>query len=106
MADKGYTKMKLLYIKSFLEENSDEEHPVSVDEISDMLENKGIYCERKSIYSDVKTLKEYGVDIISVRQPKPGYCICSRDFELPELRLLIMLFRLQILLLRRKPRSL
>ena len=41
MADRGYTKMKLLYIKSFLEENSDEEHPISVDEISDMLENKG-----------------------------------------------------------------
>lgn len=89
MADKGYTKMKLLYIKNFLERNSDEEHPVSVDEISDMLESKGITCERKSIYSDVKTLKESGVDIISVRQPKAGYCICSRDFELPELRLLI-----------------
>lgn len=89
MADKGYTKMKLLYIKNFLERNSDEDHPVSVDEISDMLENKGITCERKSIYSDVKTLKESGVDIISVRQPKAGYCICSRDFELPELRLLI-----------------
>jgi predicted DNA-binding transcriptional regulator YafY len=89
MADKGYTKMKLLYIKNFLERNSDEDHPVSVDEISDMLENKGISCERKSIYSDVKTLKESGVDIISVRQPKAGYCICSRDFELPELRLLI-----------------
>ena len=65
MADKGYTKMKLLYIKNFLERNSDEDHPVSVDEISDMLENKGISCERKSIYSDVKTLKESGVDIIS-----------------------------------------
>lgn len=89
MADKGYTKMKLLYIKNFLEKNSDEDHPVSVDEISDMLENKGISCERKSIYSDVKTLKESGVDIISVRHPKAGYCICSRDFELPELRLLI-----------------
>lgn len=89
MADKGYTKMKLLYIKNFLERYSDEDHPVSVDEISDMLESKGITCERKSIYSDVKTLKESGVDIISVRQPKAGYCICSRDFELPELRLLI-----------------
>ena len=89
MADKGYTKMKLLYIKSYLEQYSDEDHPVSVDEISDMLENKGICCERKSIYSDVKTLKEAGMDIISVRQPKAGYAVCSRDFELPELRLLI-----------------
>ncbi|MGN0487375.1 MAG: helix-turn-helix transcriptional regulator [Acutalibacteraceae bacterium] len=89
MADRGYTKMKLLYIKEYLEKASDEDNPVSVDDIADMLEDKGISCERKSIYSDVKTLKEYGMDIISVRQPKTGYCICSRDFELPELRLLI-----------------
>lgn len=89
MADKGYTKMKLLYIKEFLEKNSDEDHPVSVEDINEMLLSKGIECERKSIYSDVKTLKEYGMDILSVRQPKAGYCVCSREFELPELRLLI-----------------
>lgn len=89
MADRGYTKMKLLYIKEFLEKNSDEEHPVSVEDINEMLLAKGIECERKSIYSDVKTLKESGMDILSVRQPKAGYCVCSRDFELPELRLLI-----------------
>ncbi len=89
MADKGYTKMKLLYIKEFLEKNSDEEHPVSVEDIIEMLLSKDIECERKSIYSDVKTLKESGMDILSVRQPKAGYCVCSRDFELPELRLLI-----------------
>lgn len=89
MPDKGYTKMKLLYIKEFLEKNSDDEHPVSVEDINDMLISKGIVCERKSIYADVKALKEYGMDILSVRQPKAGYCVCSRDFELPELRLLI-----------------
>lgn len=89
MADRGYTKMKLLHIKEYIERNSDEEHPVSVEDINDMLVSKGIICERKSIYSDVKTLKEYGMDILSVRQPKAGYCVCSRDFELPELRLLI-----------------
>lgn len=89
MSDKGYTKMKLLYIKEFIEKNSDEDHPVSVEDINEMLLSKGIECERKSIYSDVKTLKEYGMDILSVRQPKAGYCVCSRDFELPELRLLI-----------------
>lgn len=89
MADKGYTKLKLLYVKDFLDKQSDEEHPVSVEDINEMLLAKEIECERKSIYSDVKTLKEYGMDILSVRQPKTGYCVCSRDFELPELRLLI-----------------
>ena len=89
MADKGYTKLKLLYIKDYLEKHSDEENPISVEQIMEMLEEKGIHCERKSIYSDVKTLKEYGVDISSERMPRAGYSILSRDFELPELRLLI-----------------
>jgi tRNA-dihydrouridine synthase len=34
--------MKLLYIKNFLEKYSDEDHPVSVDEIIDMLENREV----------------------------------------------------------------
>lgn len=89
MADKGYTKLKLLFIKDYLERFSDEDNPVGVDQIIEMLASKGIECERKSIYSDVKTLKEYGVDIITTRQPKNGYAVCTRDFELPELRLLI-----------------
>lgn len=89
MKDKGYTKLKLLYIKDYLEKNSDEDHPVSVEILSDMLEEKGISCERKSIYSDVKALKEYGVDIASVKKPFSGYAVLSREFEVPEIRLLI-----------------
>lgn len=89
MKDKGYTKLKLLYIKDYLEKNSDEDHPVSVEILSDMLEEKGISCERKSIYSDVKALKEYGVDIASVKKPVSGYAVLSREFEVPEIRLLI-----------------
>ena len=89
MADKGYTKLKLLYIKDYLEKYSDEDNPVSADELLGMLSRKGIECERKSIYSDIKALKQYGVDVILVRQPKTGYCIYNRDFELPEVRLLI-----------------
>lgn len=89
MTDRGYTKLKLLYIKEYLENHSDEDHPVDVEELTDMLSKKGIDCERKSVYSDVKMLKEYGMDIASVRSPKPGYALLSRDFEIPELRLLI-----------------
>ncbi len=89
MAEKRYTKLKLLYIKDFLEKNSDEENPVSTEQIIEMLSEKGIKSERKSVYSDVKALKDYGVDISAARYPKNGYSILSRDFELPELRLLI-----------------
>ena len=89
MADKGYTKLKLLYIKDYLERVSDEENPISVEKIIEMLNEKGITCERKSVYGDVKALKEYGLDISAERVPRVGYSILSREFELPELRLLI-----------------
>ena len=89
MADKGSTKLKLLYIKEYLEKYSDEENPVDVEELTSYLNSKGIDCERKSVYSDVKMLKAYGLDISSVRSPKPGYALLCRDFEIPELRLLI-----------------
>ncbi len=89
MAKKGQTKLKLLYIKDFLEKYSDENHPVSAEVLQGMLERNGIECERKSIYSDVQTLKEYGMEIFRVRTPINGYYLASREFEEPQVRLLI-----------------
>ncbi len=86
MAEKGYTKLKLLYIKQYLEKYSDEDNLVKADELIEMLADKGISCERKSIYADINALKSYGVDIST---EKRGYRVLARDFELPELRLLI-----------------
>lgn len=86
MAEKGYTKLKLLYIKQYLEKYSDEDNLVKADELIEMLADKGIVCERKSIYADISALKNYGVDIST---EKRGYRVLARDFELPELRLLM-----------------
>lgn len=86
MAEKGYTKLKLLYIKQYLEKHSDEDNMVKAEELMEMLADKGILCERKSIYADISALKSYGVDIST---EKRGYRILGRDFELPELRLLM-----------------
>lgn len=86
MAEKGYTKLKLLYIRQYLEKYSDEDNIVKADELMEMLREKGIECERKSIYADIAALRDYGVDIST---EKRGYRILNRDFELPELRLLM-----------------
>jgi len=86
MAEKGYTKLKLLYIKQYLEKYSDEDNLVKADELIEMLADKGINCERKSIYADINALKSYGVDVST---EKRGYRVLARDFELPELRLLM-----------------
>ncbi len=86
---KGQTKLKLLYIKDYLEKYSDENHPVSAEILQQMLERNGIVCERKSIYSDVQALRDYGMEIFRVRAPGNGYYLASREFEEPQVRLLV-----------------
>lgn len=83
------SKLKTLYILEFLKKYSDEDNPISSKELITLLEEKGIKAERKSIYSDIEALNELGYDIVTVRSPKRGFFMGERDFELPEVRLLI-----------------
>ena len=83
-------KLKILYIWDYLQKNSHEENPVRAAELIAMLENQhDIRCDRKTVYSDIAALMDYGVDIVSVPGKNGGYYIASRNFELPELKLLI-----------------
>ncbi len=83
-------KLKILYILDYLQKNSHEKHPVRANELISMLENRyNIHCDRKTVYSDVAALMDYGIDIITKTGKNGGYYIASRNFELPELKLLI-----------------
>ena len=74
----------------YLLRNSDEMHPVSVTQLVAELERHGISAERKSIYDDIACLREYGMDIIQTGAGRnSGYYVAGRDFELPELKLLV-----------------
>lgn len=79
-------KMKALYVMDYLMRNTDEEHPAPMRDIIAYLESMGISAERKSIYSDIEGLQLFGVDILSSTK---GYYVVSRDFELPELKMLV-----------------
>ena len=90
MARSPFQKLKILYVMDYLLKNSDEQHPVSMARLIADLEARGISAERKSIYDDIECLREYGLDIISTGTGKnSGYYVSSRDFELPELKLLV-----------------
>ncbi len=82
-------KLKLLYLLDYLKDNTDENRVASMGEIIAYLEGNGIKAERKSIYSDIEALRDYGADIIYVGGKKGGYFLASRHFELPEIKLLI-----------------
>ena len=89
MPKSDHQKLTLLYILDFLERESDENHPITADQLITMLSTHRIRCERKTIYADIAALQDYGVDIVTKRGKGGGYYIASRIFELPELRLLI-----------------
>ena len=89
MAKAEKQKLKLLYLLDYLMEHSNEDHPITTQEMITFLESHGIRAERKSIYDDIACLQDYGADIELQRGRSGGYYIASRDFELPELKLLV-----------------
>lgn len=89
MAKSSNQKLKLLYLVKFLMQHSDEEHPLSTAQIIEELSRNNISAERKSIYDDIEALRAFGIDIIQVKGKNGGYYIGERDFELPELKLLV-----------------
>ena len=100
-------KLKIFYILDYLQRYSHPEHPVRAAELIDMLDkHHNILCERKTIYSDIAALQDYGVDIVSIPGKSGGYYIASRNFELPELKLLIDAVQSSRFLTEKKSREL
>ena len=89
MAKSSKQKMKLLCLCRMLLQKSDEDHPITIPEMIEELNRCGITAERKSIYDDLEALKTFGLDVQSRKGHSPGWFIGVRDFELPELKLLM-----------------
>ena len=99
-------KLKIFYILDYLQKNSHANHPVRATELIEMLERHDIRCERKTVYSDIAALQDYGIDIVSTPGKNGGYYIASRNFELPELKLLIDAVQSSRFLTEKKSREL
>ena len=107
MARSANQKLKLLYLMRYLLRNSDENHPVTVRQMSEYLRGQGISAERKSLYDDIEALQQFGLDIIQVKDGNfYGYYVGSRDFELPELKLLVDSVQSSKFITHKKTRSL
>ena len=99
-------KLKLLYLAEWLRRDTDEEHGLTAAELLQRLEGEDIRAERKSIYDDIRILTEYGMDIVNARGPQGGYRLVHREFELPELKLLVDAVQSSKFLSERKSRAL
>ncbi|MBQ4511350.1 MAG: WYL domain-containing protein [Anaerolineaceae bacterium] len=83
-------KLKMLYLVKIFNEETDDSHFLTLREIIQRLEECGIMADRKTLYVDFDELRRFGVDIIMERIGRKSYYhIGSRNFELPELKLLV-----------------
>ncbi len=89
MAKSSNQKKKLALLRSILLERTSETHPITMREIITALASYGISAERKSIYDDLEALRELGLDVQKVTGRYSGYYVGKREFELPELKLLV-----------------
>ena len=90
MAKSANQKLKPIYLMKILNEKTDENHCLSAQELITELSAYGISAERKSIYDDIECLTQLGFDIVNNKsRTNGGYYLASRDFELPELKLLV-----------------
>lgn len=90
MAGAANQRLKLLYLQRIFQERTDEDHPLTIQELERALAEYGIAAQRKSLYSDLEALRGFGLDIVTHRgYHYVGYFLGSREFQLPELRLLV-----------------
>ena len=82
-------KQKLLYLWQILNQQTDEQHPLSVPQLCEKLAAYGIEAERKSIYDDVEQLRRFGLEVELIRGKNGGYYVPERTFQLAELKLLV-----------------
>ena len=90
MAKGTNQKFKLYRLAEIMLENTDEDHYIMMPEIMEKLAAYDITADRKTIYQDLRDLECFGIEVDGEKVGnRYHYHVVSRDFELPELKLLV-----------------
>ncbi|WP_034802506.1 YafY family protein [Eubacterium sp. AB3007] len=82
-------KKRLLRLLRYLYEYTDEENPAKTSELAETICGENTPSNRRRIQADIQLLEEEGFDIETIRSYYHAFYMRSREFELPELKLLI-----------------
>ena len=83
-------KLKMLYLVQLFSRETDDSHKLTMPEIVARLAADGVNADRKTLYQDFDELRKFGFDIIAEKEGRNYYYyLGSREFELPELKLLV-----------------
>lgn len=82
-------KLRIMKLWEILNRESDEDHPITTEELLDRLVEIGIPCHRKTLYEDIKTLNDCGYEVMVNRSVSNEYYVMERTFDVPELQILM-----------------
>ena len=80
---------RLLLVLDYLWRYTDEAHVVTIKELKAYLAEKGVHANRKTLTQDLKTLEDFGLDVVCNRSVQNRYFLATRVFDYTEVRLLI-----------------
>lgn len=90
MPRKDNQKKKLLALREVMLHYTDEAHGLTIPEIQEHLKAYDIEADRRTLYEDLLLLEEFGLEVCNERCGRgTKYYVAAREFELPELKLLI-----------------
>lgn len=82
-------KIKLLRLWEILRQETDENHPISTNDLIARLKKEGIDVDRKILYTDIELLNENGYEVLIDRAKSNRYYVVDRSFDIPEVRILM-----------------
>ena len=84
------SKLRPLFILKILQERTDEDHSISTTQLCSILkETYGISTFRTTIKTDIEVLQRAGFGIQITRSTQNLYNLIDREFDVPEIKLLI-----------------
>lgn len=83
-------KQKLYILGQIMLERTDDTHYLTLSEIKNLLEKEGVTADRKTLYDDLQELSFLGLKIDGEKNGRSyRYHVIGKEFELPELKLLV-----------------
>lgn len=89
MPSQNAQKLKILYLMQIFRTETDPEHGLTMPQLVERLAEHHVTAERKSVYRDIETLREFGMDVRKLKRQPVQYALVERDFELSQLTLLV-----------------
>ena len=83
------SKGRIIALYQLLMNETDEDHPMHSNEIMETLQGQGYSISRNTLHDDLKVLKSFDLDIITVISRDNSYFLGERKFEMPELKMLV-----------------